>query len=152
MLKKTVTYRDYNGVNQTEDFYFNLTKIECMELEFGYDKGSTLTSSIQTLLDSNDMGTVIATIKKIVLTAYGIKSPDGKRFIKSDEIREAFEQSPAFEEIYWELITNAEKAADFISGIVPSAVRDSLGEDPKQEILNRMRILEASKNNGIDAV
>ena len=145
MLKKTVTYEDYNGDNQTEDFYFNLTKVECMELEFGFGSGETLSGSIKTLINANDMATVISTIKKILLTAYGVKSPDGKRFVKNDEIREAFEQSPAFEQIYWELVTDAEKAADFISGIVPSAIRDGLGNDPKKEILNRMKAFEASK-------
>ena len=125
MLKKTVTYDDYNGVKQTEDFYFNLTKVECMELEFGFGAGETL--------------------KKIVLTSYGIKSPDGKRFIKNDKIRTEFEENPAFEQIYWELVTDSEKAADFITSIVPSNIREGLGNDPKQELLNRMKVLEESK-------
>lgn len=144
MLKKTVKYTDYNGEEQTEDFYFNLTKVECMELEFGFGPGETLSGSIRKLIDTNDMGTVIKTIKDIVLKSYGEKSADGKRFIKNDANREAFEQSPAFEEIYWELVTDAEKAADFINGIVPSAVREGLGSDPKQELLSRMKAFEES--------
>lgn len=144
MLKKTVTYEDYNGVEQTEDFYFNLTKVECMELEFGFGAGETLSGSIRTLINAGDMATVISTIKKIVLTSYGVKSPDGKRFIKNDELRTAFEETPAFEQIYWELVTDAEKAADFISGIVPSAVREGLGNDPKRELLSRMKAFEES--------
>lgn len=144
MLKKTVTYEDYNGVTQTEDFYFNLTKVECMELEFGFGDGETLSGSIQTLVNAGDMATVISTIKKIVLTAYGIKSPDGKRFIKNDTLRTEFEETPAFEQIYWELVTDAEKAAEFISGIIPSTIREGLGNNPKQELLTRMRTLEES--------
>lgn len=144
MLKKTVTYEDYNGVEQTEDFYFNLTKVECMELEFGFGTGETLSGSIRTLINAGDMATVISTIKKIVLTSYGVKSPDGKRFIKNDELRTAFEETPAFEQIYWELVTDAEKAADFISGIVPSAIREGLGNDPKRELLSRMKAFEES--------
>jgi hypothetical protein len=116
MLKKTVTYEDYNGVEHTEDFYFNLTKVECMELEYGFGADETLSGSIQTLINAGDMATVIKTIKKIVLTSYGIKSPDGKRFIKNDTIRTEFEENPAFEQIYWELVTNSEKAADFDAG------------------------------------
>ena len=146
MLKKTVTYEDYNGVTQTEDFYFNLTKVECMELEFGFGNGETLSGSIQTLVNAGDMATVISTIKKIVLMAYGIKSPDGKRFIKNDTIRTEFEETPAFEQIYWELVTDSEKAAEFISGIVPSVLRDGLGDNPKQELLTRMIALEESNN------
>lgn len=144
MLKKTVTYEDYNGVTQTEDFYFNLTKVECMELEFGFGNGETLSGSIQTLINAGDMATVISTIKKIVLMAYGVKSPDGKRFIKNDTLRTEFEETPAFEQIYWELVSDSEKAAEFISGIVPSVIRDGLGDNPKQELLTRMRALEES--------
>ncbi len=142
MLKKTITYKDYNGDTHTEDFYFNLTKVEYMELEYGLGNGDTLTDSIKILMNSNDMGTAIRIIKNIVLTAYGIKSPDGKRFIKNDEIREAFMQSPVFEQIYWDLVTDAEKAADFISGIVPSAIREELGDNPKEELLKRMKDFE----------
>lgn len=147
MLKKTVTYTDYNGIDHTEDFYFNLTKVECMELEFGFGSGDTLSGSIQTLINAGDMATVIKTIKKIVLTAYGVKSPDGKRFIKNDTIRTEFEENPAFEQIYWDLVTDSEKAADFISGIVPSVIRDGLGSNPKQELLNRMKTFEESNKH-----
>lgn len=144
MLKKTITYEDYNGVQRTEDFYFNLTKVECMELEYDTIEGGSLSESINTLIEAKDMATVIKTIKQIVLTAYGVKSPDGKRFIKSAELRDAFEQSPAFEEVYWELVSDAEKAADFVSGIVPSTVRNALGPDPKSELIARANDVTAS--------
>ena len=144
MFKKTVTYEDYNGDTQTEDLYFNLTKVECLELEFGFGQGETLSGSIQTLINARDMNTVISTIKKILLTSYGVKSPDGKRFIKNDDVRKAFEESPAFEQIYWELVTDADKASEFIAGIVPSAVRENLGADPKQELLTRMKTFNGS--------
>ena len=107
MIKKTITYTDYDGNQRTEDFYFNLTKVECMELEFSSGVGATLSSSIKTLIDNNNMGTVLSTIKDILLKSYGIKSPDGKRFIKNKDVRDSFEQSPAFEQIYWELVTDA---------------------------------------------
>lgn len=145
MLKKTVTYEDYNGVEHTEDFYFNLTKVECMELEYGFGADETLSGSIQTLINAGDMATVIKTIKKIVLTSYGIKSPDGKRFIKNDAVRTEFEENPAFEQIYWELVTNSEKAADFLTGIMPSAIRNGLGDNPKQEMLKRMNAFSESR-------
>ena len=142
MLKKTITYIDYNGEEKTEDFYFNLTKVECIELEFSGKNGTSLSEYVKILINSNDMGTVIGTIKKIVLTAYGIKSSDGKRFMKNQEIRDSFEQSPAFEQVYWDLVTDPEKAADFIAGIIPSDLRNSLGSNPQQELLNRMQLAE----------
>lgn len=139
MLKKTITYEDWNGKTRTEDFYFNLTRTECAELEFGLGPGKSLSSSFQTLIDNNDMGVIVATVKKLLLTAYGVKSDDGRRFIKNDEVREAFEQNPAFDQIYMDLATNAEYAADFLTAILPSNVTEALGANPKKELLNRMQ-------------
>jgi len=139
MLKKTITYENYNGDTVTDDFYFNLTKVECMELEYSFGANNTLSNTITTLVESKDIGALIAAIKKILLMSYGVKTPDGNRFIKNDSVREEFEQSPAFEKIYWDLVTNQDEAASFISGIVPQNVRDSLGEDPKQVLLDRMQ-------------
>lgn len=139
MLKKTITYENYNGDTVTDDFYFNLTKVECMELEYSFGANNTLSNTITTLVESKDIGALIAAIKKILLMSYGVKTPDGNRFIKNDSVREEFEQSPAFEKIYWDLVTNQDEAASFISGIVPQNVRDSLGENPKQVLLDRMQ-------------
>ena len=139
MLKKTITYEGWNGKTRTEDFYFNLTRTECAELEFGLGPGKSLSSSFQTLIDNNDMGVIVATVKKLLLTAYGVKSDDGRRFIKNDEVREAFEQNPAFDQIYMDLATNAEYAADFLTAILPSNVTEALGANPKKELLNRMQ-------------
>lgn len=138
MFKKTVTYEDYNGTTQTEDFYFNLTKVECLELEYSFAPGASLSGSIQTLINAKDMGTVVSTIKTILLKAYGVKSPDGKRFVKNEAVREEFEQNPAFEQIYWEFVTDPEKTAEFIAGIVPSGIRENLGDNPKETLLKQM--------------
>ncbi len=138
MYKKTVTYEDWNGVTRTEDFYFNLTRLECAELEFGVGPGQTMTEYITDLINAQDMGVVISTIKKVLLISYGVKSPDGKRFIKNDEVRTAFQENPAFDQIYMEFATNADYAAEFIAGIMPKAVQDSLGGNPKQELLDKM--------------
>lgn len=146
MLKKTVTYTDYNGVDHTEDFYFNLSKVECIELEYSLGPGNSLSDVITILINNNDIGTIISTIKKIVLTAYGEKSPDGKRFVKSDEMRDEFSQTVVFENIYWELVTNPEKAADFIAGILPSDLRNNLGPNPKAEIMDRMKLIQDQQN------
>lgn len=149
MLKKTVTYEDWNGVTRTEDFYFNLTRVECAEIEYGTN-GASLSESIQDLVAARDMKTVISIIKKVLLMSYGVKSPDGKRFIKNDETRDSFEQNPAFDILYMELATDAEKAADFISGIIPSSMRENLGDNPKKALLEQMQ--DFSANNGLSTV
>lgn len=149
MLKKTVTYEDWNGVTRTEDFYFNLTRVECAEIEYGTN-GASLSDSIKDLIAAKDMITVITIIKKILLMSYGVKSSDGKRFMKNDDIRDSFEQNPAFDILYMELATNSEAAADFISGIMPSAVRENLGDNPKKALLDKMQ--EFQSENGFTTV
>lgn len=118
MLKKTVTYTDYNGVERTEDFYFNLTKAEIMEMELGTKGG--LAEMIDKIVKAQDAPAIIKIFKDLVLKAFGIKSPDGRRFMKSDEIRDEFEQTEAYSIIFMELATDADAAAKFVNGIVPA--------------------------------
>lgn len=118
MLKKTITYLDYNGVERTEDFYFNLTKAEIMEMEMSTSGG--LTEMINRIVAAQDAPAIISVFKKLILTAYGEKSPDGKRFIKSDKISEEFSQTEAYSQLFMELATNADEASKFVNGIVPS--------------------------------
>ena len=118
MLKKTITYTDYNGTERTEDFYFNLTKAEVMELEMSTSGG--LAEMIKRIVDAKDAPAIIKIFKDLVLKAYGEKSPDGKRFIKSDEIRTAFSQTEAYSILFMELATDADAAAKFVNGIIPN--------------------------------
>lgn len=117
MLKRTMTYTDYNGVSRTEDFYFNLTQAEVTELELSVDGG--LVEMINRIIAAKDGKQIIALFKDIVLRSYGEKSPDGKRFIKTQEIRDAFAQTQAYSDLFMELATDAKKAAAFVNGIVP---------------------------------
>ena len=120
MLKKTITYTDYNDVERTENFYFNLTKAELMEMEMGTTGG--FTEMIQRVIDAKDAPAIIKIFKDLVLKAYGVKSVDGKRFIKSDEITAEFAQTEAYSILFMELATDADAAAAFINGIVPADV------------------------------
>lgn len=118
MLKKTITYTDYNGAERTEDFYFNLSKAEIMEMEMSTAGG--LAELIQKIVASQDAPAIIKIFKDLILKAYGEKSPDGKRFIKSDENTKAFEQTEAYSNLFMELATDADAAAKFVNGIVPT--------------------------------
>lgn len=118
MLKKTITYTDYNGSERTEDFYFNLTKAEVMEMEMSTSGG--LTEMINRIVAAQDAPAIISIFKKLVLKAYGVKSPDGKRFIKSEELSTEFSQTEAYSQLFMELATNADEASKFVNGIVPS--------------------------------
>lgn len=119
MLKKTITYTDYNQAERTEDFYFNLTKAEVMEMEMSISGG--LTEMIKKIVAAKDAPAIIKVFKDLILKAYGEKSPDGKRFIKSEEIATAFAQTEAYSQLFMELATDPDKAAEFVNGIIPAA-------------------------------
>lgn len=118
MIKKTITYNDYNGVERTEDFYFNLSKAEVMEMELSTTGG--LAEMIKRVVAAQDQPAIIKIFKDLILKAYGEKSADGKRFIKSDEIAIAFSQTEAYSVLFMELATDADAAAKFVNGIVPA--------------------------------
>lgn len=121
MLKKTITYIDYNGNERTEDHYFNLSKAEIMEMEMSTTGG--LAEMIQKIVAAQDAPAIIKVFKDLILKAYGEKSADGKRFIKSDEISTAFSQTEAYSQLFMELATDADAAASFVNGIVPKDVQ-----------------------------
>ena len=116
MLKKTMTYEDFDGNKRTEDFFFNLTKAECAEMEFGVDGG--LTAMLNKISSERNLPRIIEIIKEIIIKAYGVKSPDGRRFIKNDEVRESFAQTNAYSDLFMELAFDANKCAKFVQGIV----------------------------------
>lgn len=118
MLKKTITYTDYNGTEQTEDFYFNLSKAELMEMEISYEGG--FAEMLKRIVDAQDGKAIMNTFKDFILKAYGVKSPDGKRFIKKEELSEEFSQTEAYSQLFMELVTDADMAAKFINGIIPA--------------------------------
>ena len=118
MLKKTITYTDYNGTERKEDFYFNLSKAEIMEMEMGTTGG--MVEMINKIVAAQDAPAIIDMFKKMILKAYGEKSADGKRFIKSKELSEAFSQTEAYSQLFMELATDADAASKFVNGIVPA--------------------------------
>ena len=117
MLKKTMTYTDYDGNQRTEDFYFNLSKAEVAEMEMSTAGG--LDKMINRIIAEQDGKRIIELFKDLVLKAYGKKSDDGKRFIKTKELSEEFSQTEAYSDLFMELATDAEAAAAFVNGIVP---------------------------------
>lgn len=127
MLKKTIKYTDFNGNEVTEDFYFNLTKAEVAEMELASTNlasdGSTsggMQELVQGIVASGSGQRIMDLFKEILGRAYGIKSEDGKRFIKSPELFEEFTQTAAYSEFFMSLITDADAAANFIKAIMPA--------------------------------
>lgn len=129
MLKKTITYTDYNGVERTEDFYFNLNKAEILEMEMSISGG--LTEMINRIVAAQDAPAIIKIFKDLVLKSYGIKDADGKRFVKNDKVREDFAQTEAYSVLFMELATDADAGAKFVNGIIPADAAKQLAEANK---------------------
>lgn len=123
MLKKTVTYEDFDGNQRTEDLYFNLTKSELMEMQMKTEGG--LENTIEKITSENDTAKIIEMFKDIIMSAYGVKSEDGKKFRKRPEDKEDFLDSAAYDALFMELISDADAASSFVSGIIP---KDMVGE------------------------
>ena len=130
MIKLTRTYTDFNDVERTEDFYFHMTKAEVMEMEMSTSGG--MAEMIQRIVAAQDIPAIIKVFKELVLKAYGQKSPDGKRFIKNAEQTEEFAQTNAYSDIFMELATDADKAAEFVNGIMPADIQKQLPKDAKK--------------------
>lgn len=120
MLKKTIKYVDCNEVEREEDFYFNLTEAELMEMEYGTTGG--FSEMIKKIIAAQDTPTIMKIFKELLLKSYGEKSADGKRFVKSDEISTAFSQTEAYSKLFMELATDDVKAAEFVNGVIPKSV------------------------------
>ena len=124
MLAKPITYTDYNGVERTEPFYFNLSQAELIDMQLG-GKDGLYSDKLQKMIDNHDAAAIVATIKEFVLKSYGEKTDDGKRFIKSPEISEAFMQTEAYSQLITELLSDDAKSSEFILGIMPQALREA---------------------------
>ena len=126
MIKKTVTYTDYNEEQRTETFYFHYTEAEILDMEMS-EEGSFV-DRIQRIIDAKDKTALMKLIKKFVIDAYGVKSEDGKRFMKNDELKTAFLECPAYSDIFMEMVTNDEIAAEFVNGVIPSTMKDRVAK------------------------
>lgn len=149
MLKKSITFENFDGTTVTEDHYFHLSKADLVELEMSKKGG--LQDYIQRIIDSNDGKAILEEFKKLIMLSYGKKSPDGSRFIKSQELRDDFLASPAYDEFFMELVTDAGKAAEFMNGIIPKGMDQIQAKVPKPaRTINEVIEAERIKENGLD--
>lgn len=118
MIKEPITYTDYNGNERTEDFYFNLTKAEIMKMELGVKGG--LAELIQRIVAAQDTPAIIEIFENLIQKSYGVKTPDGRGFMKRKEDLDAFMATEAYSILFMKLATDADAAAKFINGIVPA--------------------------------
>ncbi len=131
MLKKQITYTDLNDQTVTEEYCFHLSKAELIELELSIEGG--LEAHLKKIVESENGKAIMETFKKLVLDSYGQRSEDGRRFIKSDALREMFKTSEAYSELFMELATDAEAAANFVNGILPANLDKTVENLTKQD-------------------
>lgn len=124
MLKREVTYENYDGVEVKETFYFNLTRSEIIMM--GMEEDGDVAERLQAILDKKDGKQIVKTFHDLLLRSYGEKSADGRRFVKSAELSKAFSETPAFDVIFEEMMTNPDKALDFINGLIPKQYREAV--------------------------
>lgn len=117
MLKKTITYTDYDGLERTEEFRFNLSKAELVDMEL--TTAGTFSETMKRIIAEKDIIRIAKLFKELLLKSYGVKSDDGKRFVKSQELSEAFSQTEAYSDLYIELLSNPEEAAKFFAEVAP---------------------------------
>lgn len=118
MLKKTITYTDYDGLERTEEFRFNLTKAELIDMEL--TTAGTFSETMKRIIAEKDIIRIAKLFKELLLKSYGVKSDDGKRFVKNPELSEAFSQTEAYSDLYIELLSNPEEAAKFFAEVAPN--------------------------------
>ena len=136
MLRKPIEYLDFNDELQKEDFYFNLTLAEIAEMELSYEGG--LSGHLQRIIKDKNGAEIIATFKHLLAKSYGVRSDDGKRFIKTPELWEEFSQTNAYDVLFIQLVTDAGYSAEFVRGIVPKSVAETMGtkeDTPAQPII-----------------
>lgn len=134
MRKETITYTDYNNVTRTEDFFFNLNEAELTALQYGVDGG--LKEMLERIVKSNDNKQIMACFHELIAKSYGEKSPDGRRFVKSKELSEAFMQTEAYNELMLRFMTDANYSAEFINDVLADVTKRTKKRNAKKDEIN----------------
>ena len=121
MIKKNITYFDFDGEERTDAFYFNLSKAELMDIELDYD--GNMSRAMNTMLEKRDMKGVLGLLGKLVRKAYGEKSADGRRFLKNQELEDSFATTDAYSNLLIELVNDENKLRAFVTGVIPTDMR-----------------------------
>lgn len=130
MIKKTITYTDFNGGERTEDFYFHLTKAEITKMEMSVNGG--MAERIQRIVSAQDQPAIIEVFEDLIKKSYGVKTPDGRGFVKRKEDLEAFMATEAYSQLFMELATDADAAQKFVNGIIPADLSKQIAANPPQ--------------------
>lgn len=126
MHKEVVTYTDYNGVEKTGEYFFNLNKAELLKLENSVQGG--FTAMVQRAINADNQPEVFAAFEDLIRRSYGVKTLDGSGFVKRQEDYDAFVATEAYSELFWKLATDAEAGSAFVNGIIPANLAKQIEE------------------------
>lgn len=115
MITETLTYVDFGGTERTEDFYFNLTEAEVLNLSLSKEGG--MEAYIKKIVNAKSQLELVKLFQDVLRISYGKRSEDGRKFEKSPEIFADFEATQAYSDFYMSLVTNTDKAIAFINGL-----------------------------------
>ena len=136
MLKKTITYTDYDGVERTEDFWFNLSKTELTKLDAELPGG--VLGVLRKIIDKKDRKALVDFIETLILRSYGEKTLDGKRFVKTPDMAEEFMQTPAYDELFMSVLSDTDSQTSFINGVIPQSMAKEIEQTDKKQVENAL--------------
>ena len=136
MLKKTITYTDYDGMERTEDFWFNLSKTELTKLDAELPGG--VLGVLRKIIDKKDRKALVDFIETLILRSYGEKTLDGKRFVNTPEMAEEFMQTPAYDELFMSILSDTDSQTSFINGVIPQSMAKEIEQTDKKQVENAL--------------
>ena len=136
MLKKTITYTDYDGMQRTEDFWFNLSKTELTKLDAELPGG--VLGVLRKIIDKKDRKALVDFIETLILRSYGEKTLDGKRFVKTPDMAEEFMQTPAYDELFMSILSDTDSQTSFINGVIPQSMAKEIEQTDKKQVENAL--------------
>ena len=136
MLKNTITYTDYDGMERTEDFWFNLSKTELTKLDAELPGG--VLGVLRKIIDKKDRKALVDFIETLILRSYGVKTLDGKRFVKTPEMAEEFMQTPAYDELFMSILSDTDSQTSFINGVIPQSMAKEIEQTDKKQVENAL--------------
>lgn len=136
MLKKTITYTDYDGMERTEDFWFNLSKTELTKLDAELPGG--VLGVLRKIIDKKDRKALVDFIETLILRSYGEKTLDGKRFVKTLDMAEEFMQTPAYDELFMSILSDTDSQTSFINGVIPQSMAKEIEQTDKKQVENAL--------------
>lgn len=143
MLIKKITYTDYFGKERTEEFRFNLSKVDITK-DFIKTEGS-LIEKLRKIVEAKDNNDVMNVFESLIRKSYGEVSEDGRRFIKKDEngreLFEKFAETPAYDKLYMELLTDEKAATEFVRGILDPELQKEIAEAEKAEQQKNLQLV-----------